>query len=541
MHTPKLLLLLIGFVIAHPFCTDSSYPTQKTLPYCDLWNDSWEGSCCDSDDQILKFDISDPVCERYLRNISCQVCSPISAHVMRSEMGQKQTWPVLCKKYCERFWTACNGFNISSSLIPGGNLNYGMLEYCSLFSEDMPGNCYTDNTNDLYSGDILPGLGPYHLANGFPNINFNDRKLKGKYKDIHMVDMVFTSNAEYVIVSYQHGIVIIFENSYQTSTYRVLLDLRESVTFQEPSELGFYGVAITHDKLYCKYSSGYQRDVIEVYEHQNYYITSKRRVILEYDLNSPTHHGSKPIIGPDGMLWVATGDGTSVNDGPENNPALDLTKMNGKILRINTTDLSEPSDNPFGFVWAYGFRNPFRIHFDTNGNLLVASVGNSKHESIYIAQKGKFHGWNRREGNDCFHPSENCETQDEVFPIYTYPHKCDNKPCISGQCVIGGLMYEGDMYPELQGVYLFSDFSLTPNIYGLRYNKENIYQVSMDRYSIETDPPYSCDSFFVGGFAKNPVTGRLYTFMQGSPGTIYLWKRKGEVLFGSSGSSLKPF
>lgn len=410
--------------------------------------------------------------------------------------------------------------------------HYSKETYCSLYSEDAVGSCYTNNDKDLYTGNVLPGTGLYTLVPAFPKINLSDKRFarleteedKHDLTSIHITDMVSLGN--FFVVSYQHGMVIYFQKDNPKKTH-ILLDLRSTVHYIEPSELGFYGVSFTSTHLYCKYSSEYQRDVLVRYSWSMVdgrpSITSQSELILDWTLNSPTHHGSKPIIGPDGMLWVATGDGTGVGAGPENNPAIDLTKLNGKILRVNiSSSISAPTDNPwkkYPYVYAYGFRNPYRITFDED-RLIVANVGNSRYESVYIVQKGKFHGWNRREGTECYYPPTNCDSQDDVLPIFTYPHTCEGPEggaCMKGSCIIGGVVYKGDLFPELKGTYFFSDFSLVPNIYGLTYSNSDPYSNSMVRFKITND--YPCDNFFVGGFLEDE--GVLYIFMQGSPSEIY--------------------
>jgi glucose/arabinose dehydrogenase len=127
------------------------------------------------------------------------------------------------------------------------------------------------------------------------------------------------------------------------------------------------------------------------------------------------HHGGGLAFGPDGKLYWGKGDNTTGAN------AQDLTNIYGKILRLNP-DGSTPSDNPslpagaLPQIYAYGFRNPFRLSFTPTGELLVADVGNAAFEELDKVTAGGNYGWPGSEGT-C---TSNCAGQ--TNPIYTYPH-----------------------------------------------------------------------------------------------------------------------
>jgi glucose/arabinose dehydrogenase len=187
------------------------------------------------------------------------------------------------------------------------------------------------------------------------------------------------------------------------------------------------------------------------------------------------HHGGDIAFGPDGLLYIALGDGGSGND-PDGN-GQNLSTMLGKILRIDV-DRSEgkkaygvPPDNPFakrknaaGEVWAYGLRNPWRFAFDPGtGRLFAGDVGQRTREEIDIITKGGNYGWNVMEGTICT-PGVNPKCKPDGFepPIFDYPRS-------EGTTVIGGRVYRGSAIPTLCGVYVYGDFG-NGRIWGLRYD-----------------------------------------------------------------------
>ncbi len=202
-------------------------------------------------------------------------------------------------------------------------------------------------------------------------------------------------------------------------------------------------------------------------------VTGPRRVLLGIDQPFANHNGGDLHVGPDGDLWIASGDGGSGGDPMDN--AQDLGTLLGKLLRITPTpDAAEPyripADNPFVGVpgarpeiWAYGLRNPWRFSFDpASGDLWIGDVGQSRREEIDFEPAGdpggRNYGWNRLEGTV---PFEATAPAGAVAPVHEYAHT-------GGRCsVTGGVVYRGDDLPELAGAYLFGDFC-TGEVWALR-------------------------------------------------------------------------
>ena len=175
-------------------------------------------------------------------------------------------------------------------------------------------------------------------------------------------------------------------------------------------------------------------------------------------------NGGAIRFGPDGMLYLGLGDGSASTDPFENGQ--DLGTLLGSVIRIDVRDSSPtqpyvvPPDNPFvgvegarDEIWAYGFRNPWRMAFDPeDGALWLGDVGFIDNEEVNRVGRGANHGWNVREGFGCLTPAQSCEAEGMTPPVTAYGHD-------GGRCsVTGGVVYRGEAIPALRGVYLFGDF-----------------------------------------------------------------------------------
>lgn len=184
------------------------------------------------------------------------------------------------------------------------------------------------------------------------------------------------------------------------------------------------------------------------------------RTVLEIAQPYPNHNGGGLAFGPDGFLYIGTGDGGAGGD-PERR-ASDPFALLGKLLRIDPrggVPYAVPADNPFADgaaaapeVWALGLRNPWRFGFDPpTGDLWIADVGQNEFEEVNRVPggAGANFGWSAYEGTERF--NDDVEAPDAVMPILTYGHG-------DGCSISGGVVYRGSGVPDLAGWYLFSDY-----------------------------------------------------------------------------------
>lgn len=254
---------------------------------------------------------------------------------------------------------------------------------------------------------------------------------------------------------------------------------------------------------------------------------------------SPVHNGGDLAFGPDGYLYIPTGDGgpdpyepNGVPGDPYNN-AQRGDRLLGKILRIDVDPTrglkpdcgskanyySIPRDNPFvgtaacDEIWASGLRNPWRMSFDRlTGDLYIGDVGEWRYEEINVVPAGAGAGYNF--GWHCYEGTYNYAANipqfagqcgpatNYVTPTHQYDHSND------GCSVIGGFVYRGRLYPAFQAYYLFADFC-TGELWAMSRNTAGRLQVGMAGI---TSLPYSTfgedvnGELYAGGWGKSPLT-----------------------------------
>src|SRR6267378_438654 len=202
--------------------------------------------------------------------------------------------------------------------------------------------------------------------------------------------------------------------------------------------------------------------VVERYQvssNPNVLQTPGAEVIRIPHRDANNHYGGRVAFGPDGMLYLSTGDGGGGNN--QFMHAQDAASHLGKLLRldVSTPPYTIPPNNPtWGAAqpsenWAIGLRNPFRYAFDA-GQLYIADVGQGAREEIDVVSasaSGLNYGWSIMEGTLCLAIGGPCTTPGLTAPVYDYDHG-------GGRCaIIGGYVYRGTAIPALQGEYLFSD------------------------------------------------------------------------------------
>ncbi|MEY2440801.1 MAG: hypothetical protein QOJ46_227 [bacterium] len=200
-----------------------------------------------------------------------------------------------------------------------------------------------------------------------------------------------------------------------------------------------------------------------------------RQLVLRIEHSSRNNHNGGDLrFGPDGLLYITTGDGGGADDPDSNGQTLirtgtadqQSTALLAKLLRIAPSaggGYTIPLDNPFvgrtdarGEIYAYGLRNPFRFSFDRGtGDLLIGDVGQDDAEEVdYSATQGRGanFGWKCFEGslpNDGTFPP--CVPLGHVPPVFEY----DRPGC---QAITGGFVVRDPGLPSLLGRYVYADY-----------------------------------------------------------------------------------
>lgn len=220
---------------------------------------------------------------------------------------------------------------------------------------------------------------------------------------------------------------------------------------------------------------------------------NSEKIILQIDQPQANHNAGAITFGPDGYLYIPLGDGGSGSDvgighsqdwyaaNAGGNGQDVENNMLGSILRIDIDKgdpYAVPEDNPnisenFPEIWAYGFRNPYRMAFDPGGDheLFLGDAGQDLWEEVSIVQAGGNYGWNVREGAHCFSTSNpenpnaitDCPKEDNlgnplIDPIIEFPNSSHPDGGL-GTTIIGGVVYRGDLLPAWDGRYLFGQWS----------------------------------------------------------------------------------
>jgi Glucose / Sorbosone dehydrogenase len=188
------------------------------------------------------------------------------------------------------------------------------------------------------------------------------------------------------------------------------------------------------------------------------------------------HNGGQLQFGPDGFLYIATGDGGGSGDPFDNGQ--DTDSLLGKVLRIDprpgqTPAYVAPPGNPFlgggGLeeIWAYGLRNPWRFSFDRlSGDMIVADVGQGAREEIdyapspapgVVSGAGSNYGWDCREGSIPYPPSGCADAGGFVDPVFDYPHDDPGGGAAHGCSIIGGYVVRDPGLADLYGRYVYGD------------------------------------------------------------------------------------
>jgi len=265
------------------------------------------------------------------------------------------------------------------------------------------------------------------------------------------------------------------------------LDIRKQINIRM-NEQGLLGMAFSpnyhEDQRFYLYYTDTEGDtqISRFTVSENTTITEEKLLKIEQDFRN--HNGGWIEFGPDGYLYIATGDGGSGNDPKQR--AQDKTSLLGKILRIDVASDSAytiPKDNPFlaekdskHEIFATGLRNPWRCSWDENANdprLYIADVGQNQWEEINVVTpkqlNGANFGWRLREAT---HKTAKRDvggekSESHIDPIFEYNHS-------EGKSITGGYVYRGSS-DSLQGHYFYADW-VKHKVWSLKFDGNNVVE-----------------------------------------------------------------
>ncbi|WP_079977569.1 PQQ-dependent sugar dehydrogenase [Halococcus sediminicola] len=291
--------------------------------------------------------------------------------------------------------------------------------------------------------------------------------------------------------------LIDFDNLPEIKTIdeRGLLGLAFHPNFQENSKFYVHYSAKSRPGTPENFTHTQVISEFEINEEGTKALPDTERTVLEIPSPYYTHNGGAIVFGPDDYLYIGIGNGGGALKSSKqpndwyganlggNGQDIEENLM-GSILRIDVDGRDGdkaygiPEDNPLvgkaglDEHYAWGFRNPWRIGF-SGETLIAADVGQRRYEEIDVVRKGGNYGWNVREGGQCFVATKGadpyrsqCPTNTPanvrggeplIDPVIQYPHTYETKGV--GVAVIGGYIYENATIPDLQGKYVFGDYS----------------------------------------------------------------------------------
>jgi uncharacterized repeat protein (TIGR03806 family) len=291
------------------------------------------------------------------------------------------------------------------------------------------------------------------------------------------LDMAALPGGNRLAVAERPGKIFTFVNDPQTAKADLLIDLKKTVyaiTFHPRFDKNPY--------LYVTYITkpegpgGTKIGRFTVSGDPPRCDPAAEKILFEWP--SGGHNAGCLKFGPDGMLYVGTGDGSGIAD--EFHTGQDVSDLLSSVLRIDVDhpdpgkSYGIPKDNPFvgkagarPEIWAYGIRQPWKMSFDrATGELWVGEVGQDLWESVLKVEKGGNYGWSVMEGTHPFRPERKRGPTPILKPIVEHPHS-------DFRSLTGGFIYHGKRLPDLAGAYIYGDFD-TGRVWGLRYDGKKV-------------------------------------------------------------------
>lgn len=336
---------------------------------------------------------------------------------------------------------------------------------------------------------------PYRTVNAFPRLKFD--------QPLHVTQMPGTNR---LVVCEQKGKIFSFPNDKAVTSADLLFDIKdvEKSFADTPCSNGLDNLyAIAFHPEFEKNRLCYVCYVLRPKEGRNlengsrivrFRVTDEQppridaasqEIILTFLQGG--HNGCDLQFGPDGYLYISTGDAAPPNPPDPELVGQDVTNLLSAVLRIDVDRPDKgqrygvPKDNPFvgmeidgkparGEIWAYGFRNPWRMGFDRKtGELWLGDVGWELWEMVHKIEKGGNYGWSIVEARQSVHANAPIGPTPIRPPVIELPHTL-------AASVTGGFIYRGKKFPELDGQYIFGDWE-TRRIWAAQINGDRLIQM----------------------------------------------------------------
>lgn len=345
---------------------------------------------------------------------------------------------------------------------------------------------------------------PFRSVSAFPKLKFK--------APLYLINL---PGSDRLLVVEQKGKILSFKNDAATDSTDVFLELKDRDAYSI-----IFHPKFLENRIAYVFSNGPNAETKKKNRISRFTVTAEmpRRcdpqsefVIIEWVSNG--HNGGDMAFGPDGYLYISSGDGTSDSDGDLTGQ--DIRDLTSGMLRLDVErpdpgkGYAVPKDNPFLSIpdarpelWAYGFRNPWRIYFDLpNNRLWVGDIGQDLWEMIHIVKRGANYGWSVNEGSHPFYLERKRGPTPISPPTIEHPHS-------EARSITGGVVYYGSKFKDLIGAYVYGDYG-TGKIWACRCEGDKITW-----HREIADTPYQILSF------GSDQAGEIY-FVDYAGGLVY--------------------
>ncbi len=362
---------------------------------------------------------------------------------------------------------------------------------------------------------------PYTVERVFPQLSFENP-----------VELTPAPGSDRLFLLELHGKIYSFPNRNDVEKPDLVVDLHKTLT----KAGNFYGLEFHPDfeqNRYCYVCYVIGSDIPDGSHVSRFTVSDTDPPTIDPASEKPIitwpsggHNGGCLKFGHDGYLYVSTGDGTGPNPPDILKTGQDISDLLSSVLRIDVDQAAEgkgyaiPADNPFVDVenarpeiWAYGFRNPWKMNFDTrSGRLWMGDVGWELWEMVYHVRRGGNYGWSAVEGPQPIHTSVDRGPSPISPPTVAHPHS-------ESASITGGHVYHGTRLGELSGKYLYGDFE-TGKMWAVGYDgervtsQEEIADTTLKLVCFGTDQK---SEFYVVGYTPGEIYRLIPNPAAGSP------------------------